>query len=137
MVRLIDYFKYTLIVANVDISGFPKEPIQGNELCWFGNFEFVTKDMQDENTKLLQNYNYRKKKYGTTNVGHRAATRAISEWCKFVDVKKEESINNMWARKTFVQTGLKDLQLPAQQIMEVTGHRSEVQMRKDYHNIQV
>ena len=39
----------------------------------------------------------------------------------------------MWARKTFVHTSLKDLQLPAEQVMMVTGHRSEIQMRNDYH----
>ena len=42
----------------------------------------------------------------------------------------------MWARKTFVHTSLKDLQLPAEQVMMVTGHRSEIQMRNDYRVIQ-
>ena len=36
-----------------------------------------------------------------------------------------------------VTTALRDLQLPAAQVMAVTGHRSELQMRRDYHLMQL
>ena len=50
------------IVVDIDIEGNPKGPIQGNMLCWFGNLEFVTKDIKDPTQKLLTRYNYRDKK---------------------------------------------------------------------------
>ena len=93
--------------------------------------EYVTKDLQKLDQKLLQKYNKRAKQYGTINVGTRVAKKALHDWCNLCDVDSVR-VNNMWARKTFIQTGLKDLQLPASQIMEVSGHKSEVQMRNDY-----
>ena len=119
------------IEAIVDCRGMLKHEVKGNELCWFGNFEYVIKDLQDSSKKLLQNYVYREKKYGKTNVGERVAKTCLSDFCELVGIERD-GINNMWARQTFVQTGLKDLQLPPQQVMEVSGHRSEIQMRKDY-----
>ena len=127
-----EYFEQSSpIEAIVDCRGMLKHEVKGNELCWFGNFEYIVKDLQDPKKKLLQNYVYREKKYGKTNVGERAAKTCLSDFCELVGIERD-GINNMWARQTFVQTGLKDLQLPAQQIMEVSGHRSEIQMRKDY-----
>ena len=38
----------------------------------------------------------------------------------------------MLGRKTFIHTGLNDMQLPAAQMMLTSGHKSEVQMRKHY-----
>ena len=40
-------------------------------------------------------------------------------------------------RACMVTTALRDLQLPAAQVMAVTGHRSELQMRRDYHLMQL
>lgn len=127
-----EYFEQSSpIEAIVDCRGMLKHEVKGNELCWFGNFEYIVKDLQDPKKKLLQNYVYREKKYGKTNVGERAAKTCLSDFCELVGIERD-GINNMWARQTFVQTGLKDLQLPAQQIMEVTGHHCERQMRNDY-----
>ena len=119
------------IEAIVDCRGMLKHEVKGNELCWFGNLEYVIKDVQDPKRKLFQNYVYREKKYGKVNVGEKVANTCLSDFCKLVGIERD-GINNMWARQTFVQTGLKDLQLPPQQVMEVSGHRSEIQMRKDY-----
>ena len=119
------------IVVDIDIEGNPKGPIQGNMLCWFGNLEFVTKDIKDPTQKLLTRYNYRDKKYKDKPIGKVSMGKALSDWCEMNGIKKE-GVNNMWARKTFVNTSLKDLQLPAEQVMTVTGHRSEIQMRNDY-----
>mgnify|MGYP001240887221 CR=1 FL=1 len=96
-----------------------KGPIRGNQLCWFGNLVYVVKDLEDPNKKLLQQYVMRHKKYGNVNVGERVAGKALHNWCVLCGVDSD-NVNNMLARKTFVQTGLKDLQLPAQQVMEVT-----------------
>lgn len=38
----------------------------------------------------------------------------------------------MLGRKTCIHTGLNELQLPAAQMMLISGHKSEVQMRKHY-----
>ena len=119
------------IKVDVDIQGNPKNGIQGNTLCWLGNFEFVIKDVEDDTAKLLTHYNNRDKKYKNRSVGTSAMRNALSDWCRIVGIEKE-GINNMWARKTFVNTSLKDLQLPAEQVMMVTGHKSERQMREDY-----
>ena len=130
-----EYFEQSSpIEAIVDCRGMFKHEVKGNELCWFGNFEYIVKDLQDPKKKLLQNYVYREKKYGKTNVGERVAKTCLSDFCELVGIERD-GINNMWARQTFVQTGLKDLQLPAQQVMEVSGHRSEIQMRKDYRTL--
>ena len=40
-------------------------------------------------------------------------------------------------RACLVTTALRDLQLPAAQVMAVTGHRSELQMRRDYRLMQL
>jgi len=109
----------------------PKGPIGGNQLCWYGNLVYATKDLKDPEKKLIQRYVKRNKSYGNENVGARKAGNALHEWCELCKVNSK-NVNNMWARKTFIQTGLKDLQLPAQQIMEVSGHKSEIQMRQDY-----
>ena len=121
----------------VDIEGRPKGPIQGNQLCWFGNLQYVTKDLDDPTSKLLQHYNKRGKEFGVKNISVKAAQKAVHDWCEIVGVKTKQSINNMWARKTFVNTAIHDLQLPDQQVMNVTGHRSATQMRKDYCKVEV
>ena len=74
--------------------------------------------------------------------------------CNYVGLDNAENVNNMWARKTFTTRAITDrlceiptvfkliryqcithtvdIQLPAAQVMAVTGHKSEVQMRRDY-----
>ena len=97
----------------------------------FGNLEFLTSHLKDPKAKLLQKWNYRKKEFGLRNIGERVISKALHKWCEICDVPNDK-VNNMWARKTFVNTGIHDLQLPAQQVMNVSGHKNEVQMRKGY-----
>ena len=120
--------------VDLNQKGELKQPVTGNELCWFGNFELLVSHIQDPEQMLLQRWNVRKKRFGKQNLGRRFVRSALSRFCQFVGVKNGK-INNMWARKTFVQVGLKEMQLPAQTVMEVTGHRSEKQMRADYLDI--
>jgi len=118
--------------VELDQKGKLKQPkVIGNELCWYGNLEFLVKHVQNPDQKLLQRYNLRKKCFGSQNLGRDFIGSALSDYCSLVGVENVK-VNNMWGRKTFVQVGLKELQLPAQQIMDVTGHKSEKQMRADY-----
>ena len=81
----------------MDQKGYPKEPITGNESCWFGLFYYHVQHLLDKgdlDSKLLQTYNYRKKKFGTTNVGTGAAKRALREFCELVGVVKK-GLNNI------------------------------------------
>ena len=105
--------------------------IVGNTMCWYGNLRYVTKDIEDPKQKLLQIYKTREKKYGTTNVGKKAAQKGLVEWCKICGIRTE-TVNNMWARKTMINRSLHDLLLPEQEVMNLSGHKSAVQMRKDY-----
>ena len=42
--------------------------VEGNDLCWFGLFEFCTKHLKETpNKKLLQNWNARKRGWGSQN----------------------------------------------------------------------
>ena len=82
-----------------------------------------TKNM-NEVIKILQKWNYRNKEFGARNIGERVISKALHKWCEICDVPNDK-VNNMWARKTFVNTGIHDLQLPAQQIMNVSGHKNE------------
>ena len=90
----------------INQHGRPKEPrVIGNENCWYGGLEFVTKDLIDPTKKLIQLWNLRKRKFGTQNVGKEVAQKAIFDWCRMVGVD-EPTANNMWARKSLVTTGL-------------------------------
>tara|TARA_B100001013_G_C24573221_1_gene427494 strand:+ start:87 stop:809 length:723 start_codon:yes stop_codon:yes gene_type:complete len=109
----------------------PKGPIIGNQLCWFGNLRYLTKDLTDPTQKLLQQYNKREKKFTHVNVGDKPATKALQTWCQTCGIRAE-TINNMWARKTMINTALHELLLPEQMVMNLSGHKSAVQMRKDY-----
>ena len=109
----------------------PKGDIIGNQLCWYGNFCYVTKDIHDPKQKLLTRYKTREKRYGEQNVGVKVAKKAMVDWCKICGVRTE-TVNNMWARKTMINTSLHELLLPEQEVMNLSGHKSAVQMRKDY-----
>ena len=80
--------RYFLISAVLNIEGLPKKPIEGNVLCWYGNFEFCIKDLHDPDQKLVQNYVKRAKQYGKQNVGQKVADRALHEWsqCEFFEL---------------------------------------------------
>ena len=47
-------------------------------------------------------------------------------------VARADEICNSWGRKTFVTVALGDMQIEASKVMNVTTHRSEAQMRRDY-----
>ena len=115
----------------MDIDGVPKGPIVGNQLCWYGNFEFLTRDLEDPTQKLLQQYNKRAKRFGKVNVGDKPAKKSLNQWCNYCGIRTE-TINNMWARKTMINMALHELLLPEQQVMNLSGHKSAAQMRKDY-----
>ena len=72
----------------LNIEGLPKKPIEGNLLCWYGNFEYCIKDLRDPDQKLVQNYIKRAKKYGKQNVGQKVADRALHDWsqCEFFEL---------------------------------------------------
>ena len=123
---------FVLISVDLDTKGKPKGPIQGNQLCWFGNLEYVTKDLEDPTKKLLQHYIKRERKFGIKNISDKLAQKCLKDWCAEVGVKTKVSVNNMWARPTFVNMGIHELQLPDQQVMNVTGHKCATQMRQDY-----
>ena len=58
--------------------------------------------------------------------------KALVEWCEICGVRTER-INNMWARKTMINTALTELRHPEQVVMSLTGHKSAEQMRRDYY----
>ena len=109
----------------------PKGDIIGNQLCWYGNLCYVIKDVSDPKQKLLTRYKTREKIFGDQNVGKKVAQKAMVDWCKICGVRTE-TVNNMWARKTMINTSLHELLLPEQEVMNLSGHKSAVQMRKDY-----
>ena len=123
--------RLVLIKVDLDVDGMPKGDIIGNQLCWFGNLFYLTRDLTDPNQKLLQRYNKRAKKFGKTNISDKVAKKALHDWCIICGVKAE-TVNNTWARKTFINTALHELLLPEQVVMNVSGHRSAIQMRLDY-----
>ena len=45
---------------------------------------------------------------------------------------KEPISTYVWARKTMINTALHELLLPEQMVMNLSGHKSATQMRKDY-----
>ena len=95
-----------MILNDFTQQGRPKEPrVIGNEICWYGCLEFVTKDLTNPKKKLVQNWNLRKRMFGTQNVGVDVAQKAIYDWCGMVGVEAPGA-NNMWARKSLVTTGL-------------------------------
>ena len=95
-----------LIRVQFNQKAEPKGPVTGNTSCWYGLFEFCTKDQPDDKKKLLCNWNCRKRKWGSANIARKEATKVIKEFCVVVGVDTT-GVNNMAARKTFVQTALK------------------------------
>ena len=120
-----------LIKVELDVHGMPKGNIIGNVLCWYGCLRYLTNDITDPKTKLLKKYNKRKKQFTSVNIGKNMVSKAIHDWCKVCGVNAEKA-NNAWARKTFINVALHELLLPEQMVMDVSGHKSALQMRADY-----
>ena len=109
----------------------PKGPIVGNICCWYGNLRYLIQDVTDPKAKLLKKFCKRKKQFNNINVGPKIIKKALHEWCKICGVDSEKA-NNAWARKTFINTALHELLLPEQMVMDISGHKSAIQMRADY-----
>ena len=127
--------KKAVIEVDIDIHGNPKgEGVKGNCLCWLGNLEFLIKDVVNPKKKLLTNYNKREKRFGKQNVGKDTKVQhAFQKYCELVGIERAERINNMWAKKSFTNTTLGVMQLPASQVMVTSGHRSEFTLRDYYY----
>ena len=69
-------------------------------------------------------------------MGVKVAGKALADWCQVCGIRKE-AVNNMWARKTMINASLHDLLLPEQEVMNLSGHKSAVQMRKDYCGVEI
>ena len=55
------------LVVEVSQDGKPKE-MKGNDACWFGLYEFCTGHLKPTSTtKLLQNWNHKKRGWGKQN----------------------------------------------------------------------
>ena len=61
-----------------------------------------------------------------------ATQRLFATYCRLAGVERAESLNNMWARKSFANTTLGDLQMPSNTVMTITGHKSEQTLRQYY-----
>ncbi len=136
-----------MIEFDVDQKGNPKGDIKGNVDCWLGELEYVIKDAT-EGKRLVSYYNKRQKRFGSQAVGAKPSNKGakksrelpctqkiIAKFCQLAGVQRSESINNMWARKSFANTTLGDLQMPAATVMSITGHKSEQTLRTYYHQI--
>ena len=66
-----------LIEFEVDGKGYPKGLVSGNLLCWYGNFEWIAKHVQDPKAKLLKKWNYRRKSFGDVNRGRDIAVKTL------------------------------------------------------------
>lgn len=124
--------KFVVIEVELDTKGCPKGAVKGNCMCWLGALEFCCKDVIDTSMKLLTNYNVRGRKFGRQNVSKRVVQTAFSKYCAIVGIQRDESINNMWAKKSFANTTLGVMQLPIEMVMATTGHRSELTCREYY-----
>ena len=137
------FWKHKVVIEfEVDTRGNPKGDVRGNIWCWLGAFEYVVKDAVP-GQKLLTHYNKRAKRFGTKPIASKASRswsgevppvqKLLHVFCNHAGIERAESINNMWAGKSFANTTLGDLQLPASTVMSITGHKSEQTMRKYYH----
>ena len=126
----------------MDIAGNPKGAVKGNIHCWLGNLEYVTKDAEP-GRKLLTYYSKRQKTFGKQCLADRGprltrevgpCQNAFQHFCELAGVQRAKSINNMWAKKSFAEATLGALQLPLEQVMAITGHRSELALREFYNS---
>jgi hypothetical protein len=125
------------------------------DMCWYGQLCFLTEHLKgNPEHELFQTFNKHDRKWGSRPFGKAKIDKALRAMCNYVGLDNAENVNNMWARKTFTTRAITDrlceiptvfkliryqcithtvdIQLPAAQVMAVTGHKSEVQMRRDY-----
>ena len=81
----------------------------------------------------------REKQWGLKPWGPRLVKQALGRYAKYrietilyCGLERADEICNSWGRKTFVTVALGDMQIEASKVMNVTTHRSEAQMRRDY-----
>ena len=67
-----------------DNEGNPVGAVNGNVHCWFGLFDYLTKDLHDPKQKLIQNFNITEKKFGKQNRSDKKIKKTIGNWCKAV-----------------------------------------------------
>ena len=103
--------------------------LSGNLHCWFGLFEYSTKDAS-YSKKLFQNYNKRQNRF-SGSIGDDTIQDAFSKYVAFAGLNL--AVNSMWAKKSFANTTLGHLQLPVEQVLATTGHKTEKTLRKYYH----
>ena len=68
---------FLLIEFAVDGRGYPKGPVVGNVLCWYGLFEWIAKLVKNPDAKLLKKWNYRQKQFGNVNRGRDCAVKSL------------------------------------------------------------
>ena len=68
---------FLLIEFEMDGKGYPKGPVVGNLLCWYGLFEWIAKLVKNPDAKLLKKWNYRQKKFGNVNRGRDCAVKSL------------------------------------------------------------
>ena len=68
---------FLLIEFEMDGKGYPKGPVVGNVLCWYGLFEWIAKLVKNPDAKLLKKWNYRQKKFGNVNRGRDCAVKSL------------------------------------------------------------
>ena len=106
------------------------ESVSGNCNCWYGLFVYCTKDAEGK-TKLFQNYNVRGRNYSGT-MADGSVKNAFKTYVALAGIQNLE-VNSMWAKKSFANTTLGHLQLPVEQVLATTGHKTEKTLRKFYH----
>ena len=71
-----------------DNEGNPVGAVNGNVHCWFGLFDYLTKDLHDPTQKLIQNFNTTEKKFGRQNRSDKKIKKTIGNWCKLCGVSR-------------------------------------------------
>jgi hypothetical protein len=70
-----------------DNEGNPVGAVNGNMHCWYGLFDYLTKDLQDQTQKLIQNFNITERKFSSKqNRSNKKIKKTISNWCKMCGV---------------------------------------------------
>ena len=99
-----------------DDEGNPVGEVIGNVHCWYGLFDYLTKDLKDQNQKLIQNFNISEKKFSSKqNRADKKIKKTLSNWCKLCGVFRcfrmirstgpdQPAANNCWARKTLISS---------------------------------
>ena len=99
-------------------EGNPVGAVNANVHCWYGLFDYLTKDLQDRTQKLIQNFNITERKFSSKqNRSNKQIKKTISNWCKMCGVFRcsfekscksidtdQPSANNCWARKTLINS---------------------------------